>query len=120
MAELSEEEAAARYHRQKAIKRGPSYELLLPLVYAPLLPLIRIGLRKQPQLRDRVFTVGVGAALLHGAYLVYLPPKPTLTPYQLLVLLPAISFPSSSSSSSERTAHRGTACLIPILGVRPV
>lgn len=32
---------------------------------------VRIGLRKQPVLRDRVFTVVLAAALLHGGYLVY-------------------------------------------------
>lgn len=32
---------------------------------------VRIGLRTKPVLRDRLFGVVLGAALLHGGYLVY-------------------------------------------------
>ena len=37
-------------------KRGPNYHMMVPLVYAPLLPLLRIGLtgRVSNVLRDRV------------------------------------------------------------------
>ncbi|GAQ81726.1 hypothetical protein KFL_000890150 [Klebsormidium nitens] len=50
--------------------RQVPYKYLVPLVYAPILPLIRIGLAKQPKLRTRVFGLAVGAALLHGAWLI--------------------------------------------------
>ncbi|KAL2622441.1 hypothetical protein R1flu_002646 [Riccia fluitans] len=55
---------------QRPPPRKAPFKFLMPLVYAPILPLIRIGLRKQPVLRDRLFTVVLGAALLHGGYLV--------------------------------------------------
>ncbi|OEL26535.1 hypothetical protein BAE44_0012442 [Dichanthelium oligosanthes] len=45
--------------------------LLLPLVYAPVLPLIRIGLRHKPVLRDRLFYGVLAGAFAHGAYLMY-------------------------------------------------
>lgn len=66
---LLTEEEAERAHRRRQESRGPSWQFLLPLAYAPLLPLIRIGFRSQPMLRDRLFTAAVGAALLHGGYL---------------------------------------------------
>ncbi|BBN11171.1 hypothetical protein MPTK1_5g09640 [Marchantia polymorpha subsp. ruderalis] len=55
---------------QRPPPRQAPFKFLVPLVYAPILPLIRIGLRKQPVLRDRAFTIVLGAALLHGGYLV--------------------------------------------------
>eukprot|EP00250_Pteridium_aquilinum_P033317 c5446_g1_i1 orf=252-488(-) len=58
---------------EQSLKREPKkppFKFLVPLVYAPVLPLIRIGLRHKPVLRDRLFTVVLGAALAHGIYLV--------------------------------------------------
>ena len=43
--------------------------MLAPLAYAPLLPLIRIGLRKNPPLRDAVFGSCVLLALAHAGYI---------------------------------------------------
>ncbi|KAI4377358.1 hypothetical protein MLD38_014998 [Melastoma candidum] len=46
------------------------FKFLLPLVYAPVLPLIRIGLRRNPVVRDRLFTAVLAGAFAHGFYLV--------------------------------------------------
>ncbi|KAG7030405.1 hypothetical protein SDJN02_08752 [Cucurbita argyrosperma subsp. argyrosperma] len=37
-------------------KRSAPIKFLVPLIYAPVLPLIRIALRKNPVMRDRLFT----------------------------------------------------------------
>ncbi|XP_039142859.1 uncharacterized protein LOC120280177 [Dioscorea cayenensis subsp. rotundata] len=50
--------------------RGPPYKFLVPLVYAPVLPLIRIALRHNPVWRDRLFFGVLTGAFAHGAYLV--------------------------------------------------
>lgn len=60
--------AAEGMKRQQ--KKGPNFILLLPLIYAPVLPLIRISLRHKPVLRDRLFTAVLAGAFAHGAYLV--------------------------------------------------
>ncbi|KAG0454793.1 hypothetical protein HPP92_024085 [Vanilla planifolia] len=52
-------------------RRGPPFALLVPLIYAPILPLIRIGLRHKPVLRDRLFFGVLAGAFAHGTYLVY-------------------------------------------------
>ncbi|KAG2718681.1 hypothetical protein I3760_03G230600 [Carya illinoinensis] len=60
--------------QEAAIKRqrkGPPIKFLLPLIYAPALPLIRLSLRKNPVLRDRLFTLVLAGAFAHGMYLVY-------------------------------------------------
>ncbi|KAK9268958.1 hypothetical protein L1049_000724 [Liquidambar formosana] len=62
----SNQESAVRRHNKAA-----PYKFLLPLVYAPVLPLIRIALRKKPVLRDRLFTGVLVGAFAHGFYLVY-------------------------------------------------
>ncbi|RHN63890.1 hypothetical protein MtrunA17_Chr4g0063171 [Medicago truncatula] len=49
---------------------GPPLKFLFPLIYAPVLPLIRLGLRHKPVLRDRLFTAVLAGAFLHGGYLV--------------------------------------------------
>ncbi|KAL3642905.1 hypothetical protein CASFOL_013720 [Castilleja foliolosa] len=49
-------------------KNAP-FKFLLPLIYAPVLPLIRISLRRKPVLRDRVFTAVLAGAMVHGIYL---------------------------------------------------
>ena len=48
---------------------GPNWLYVTPLALT-LLPLIRIALRKQPVLRDRVFAAAVGVAFVHGAWLI--------------------------------------------------
>ncbi|XP_010249978.1 PREDICTED: uncharacterized protein LOC104592348 [Nelumbo nucifera] len=50
--------------------KGPPFKFLVPLLYAPVLPLIRLGLRRNPVLRDRLFTVVLAGGFLHGFYLV--------------------------------------------------
>ncbi|XVF88432.1 hypothetical protein PTKIN_Ptkin19aG0050700 [Pterospermum kingtungense] len=55
------------YRRQN---KGPSFKFLVPLVYAPVLPLIRLSLRKNPVMRDRLFTLVLAGAFIHGSYLV--------------------------------------------------
>ncbi|KAF6164524.1 hypothetical protein GIB67_025350 [Kingdonia uniflora] len=64
--DLSNEEIAA-LRRQN---RGAPIKFLLPLIYAPVLPLIRIAFRRNPVVRDRLFTAVLAGALLHGGYLV--------------------------------------------------
>ncbi|XP_019227719.1 PREDICTED: uncharacterized protein LOC109209008 [Nicotiana attenuata] len=51
-------------------RKGPAFEYLVPLVYAPVLPLIRIALRHKPVLRDRLFYGVLAGAFAHGTYLV--------------------------------------------------
>uniref|UniRef100_A0A7N2L0U0 Uncharacterized protein n=1 Tax=Quercus lobata TaxID=97700 RepID=A0A7N2L0U0_QUELO len=68
----SSQEAAIR--RQN---KGPPYKFLVPLIYAPVLPLIRLSLRKNPVLRDRLFTIVLAGAFAHGFYLVSFQPPPT-------------------------------------------
>lgn len=47
------------------------YLLLTPLVYAPVLPLINIGLRSHPAaLRSKVFGVTIATAIVHGYWLI--------------------------------------------------
>ncbi|KAL4298287.1 hypothetical protein GQ457_12G023590 [Hibiscus cannabinus] len=55
-------------HRRQ--NKGPPFKFLVPLVYAPVLPLIRLSLRKNPVLRDRLFTLVLAGAFVHGSYLV--------------------------------------------------
>jgi hypothetical protein len=52
-------------------KREMNYQILMPLVYAPLLPLIRIGMRGRfPQSTiDKAFGAGVFLALGHAGYI---------------------------------------------------
>ncbi|KAI5665215.1 hypothetical protein M9H77_24538 [Catharanthus roseus] len=51
--------------------KGAPFKFLVPLVYAPVLPLIRLSLRHRPVLRDRLFTAVLVGAFAHGFYLVY-------------------------------------------------
>ncbi len=50
-------------------KKQFQFKYMFPLLYAPILPLIRISLRKRPVLRDRMFGLGVLTAFLHGGYI---------------------------------------------------
>ncbi|KAL0315794.1 UNVERIFIED_CONTAM: hypothetical protein Sradi_5457600 [Sesamum radiatum] len=52
-------------------KKGAPIKFLVPLIYAPVLPLIRLSLRHKPVLRDRLFTAVLAGAFAHGFYLVY-------------------------------------------------
>ncbi|BDA46809.1 hypothetical protein COCOBI_09-2620 [Coccomyxa sp. Obi] len=51
-------------------RRGPNWGILVPLIYAPLLPLIRIGLKNRvaPATRDKIFGAAVLTALAHAGY----------------------------------------------------
>uniref|UniRef100_A0A7N0U9E7 Uncharacterized protein n=1 Tax=Kalanchoe fedtschenkoi TaxID=63787 RepID=A0A7N0U9E7_KALFE len=51
-------------------KKGAPFKFLVPLIYAPVLPLIRLSLRRNPVLRDRLFTAVLIGAFAHGGYLV--------------------------------------------------
>ncbi|KAI6681734.1 uncharacterized protein LOC115691513 [Syzygium oleosum] len=50
--------------------KGAPFKFLVPLIYAPVLPLIRLSLRKNPVVRDRLFTLVLAGAFAHGFYLV--------------------------------------------------
>ncbi|EGD76982.1 hypothetical protein PTSG_07325 [Salpingoeca rosetta] len=50
-------------------RRSVPFKFLVPLVYAPALPLVRIAFKKQPVLRQRLFFGLIGAAIMHGTYL---------------------------------------------------
>ncbi|XP_050377073.1 uncharacterized protein LOC126794401 [Argentina anserina] len=50
--------------------KSDQIKFLIPLIYAPVLPLIRLTLRKQPVLRDRLFFGVLIGAFAHGTYLV--------------------------------------------------
>jgi hypothetical protein len=54
-------------------QRAGRWDLYLPLVYAPMLPLIRIGLkgRTSPRNVDRVFFTTLAAALAHAGYILF-------------------------------------------------
>ncbi|KAJ9550999.1 hypothetical protein OSB04_015044 [Centaurea solstitialis] len=56
------------YMRQS---KGDQFKFLIPLIYAPVLPLIRIAFRHKPVLRDRLFIGVLAGACAHGTYLVY-------------------------------------------------
>ncbi|KAG2407899.1 uncharacterized protein HKW66_Vig0027210 [Vigna angularis] len=60
---------------QEAVLRrknnGPPIKFLIPLIYAPVLPLIRLTLRHKPVLRDRLFTAVLAGGFAHGFYLMY-------------------------------------------------
>ncbi|KAL8498067.1 hypothetical protein ACS0TY_021411 [Phlomoides rotata] len=51
-------------------KKSAPIKFLVPLIYAPVLPLIRLTLRHRPVLRDRLFTAVLAGAFAHGFYLV--------------------------------------------------
>lgn len=43
-------------------------KFVFPLFYAPMLPLIRIGLRNHPHLRNRAYAAGIAAGLAHAGW----------------------------------------------------
>ncbi|GJM94759.1 hypothetical protein PR202_ga11435 [Eleusine coracana subsp. coracana] len=67
--QLDDPAAAARRTQQQQ-QRKPPLLMLLPLIYAPVLPLIRIGLRHNPVWRDRLFYGVLAGAFAHGTYLI--------------------------------------------------
>ena len=95
--------AAEQYYRQR---RSVPFKFMVPLIYAPALPLVRIMFRKKPVLRQRLFFGIIGAAIMHGTYLLMfdlsldsnnnavttgLPPPPSGLP----------SIPSSTDSNKD-------------------
>ena len=58
---------------ERAPRRQPDYNKFVPLIYAPLLPLIRIAMRGRfPQhIIDRTFGAGVGIALAHAGVVMF-------------------------------------------------
>uniref|UniRef100_A0A2P2JRQ4 Uncharacterized protein MANES_06G052500 n=1 Tax=Rhizophora mucronata TaxID=61149 RepID=A0A2P2JRQ4_RHIMU len=70
MASSSDPYAPNRDAPVRKQNKGPPFKFLVPLVYAPVLPLIRISLRHRPVLRDRLFTAVLAGAFAHGFYLV--------------------------------------------------
>eukprot|EP00052_Salpingoeca_macrocollata_P033729 m.328440 g.328440 ORF g.328440 m.328440 type:complete len:70 (-) comp54963_c0_seq1:62-271(-) len=50
-------------------RREVKFKYIVPLIYAPLLPTIRIAFRKQPRVRSVLWWGGLSAAFAHGAYL---------------------------------------------------
>ena len=59
-------------HHERAQRRGiprDRWLYLSPLILAPALPLIRIGLRRNPVLRDRVFFGAITVGVVHGVAL---------------------------------------------------
>lgn len=55
---------------EKAGRREPNWNMFVPLVYAPLLPLLRLSLNKRvaAKTRDAVFFSVVLGALAHAGY----------------------------------------------------
>ncbi|KAK4763124.1 hypothetical protein SAY87_013758 [Trapa incisa] len=66
----SQSDSSDREAFMRKRNKGPAFKFLVPLVYAPVLPLIRISLRKNPVVRDRLFTLVLAGAFAHGFYLV--------------------------------------------------
>lgn len=59
-----------RVNKLDVVKQQPQWRFAAPVIYVPSLMFIRLILRKQPVLRDRIFPVGIGLALAHGSYLI--------------------------------------------------
>ncbi|KAK3254631.1 hypothetical protein CYMTET_36161 [Cymbomonas tetramitiformis] len=52
-------------------KREVQWKYVVPLAYAPVLPLIRVGLRHNPPMRDKAFAAGILVALTHAGYIMF-------------------------------------------------
>ncbi len=48
--------------------RGPNWAVMTPLIWAPMLPLIRISLKDNPVLMRRAFAAGIVAANVHALF----------------------------------------------------
>ena len=68
--ERHEESIRNTKHWREHNKRQINWWLLSPLAIAPVLPMIRIGFRHNPALRDRLFKWTLGGAVAHGALLI--------------------------------------------------
>uniref|UniRef100_A0A0E0KZ45 Uncharacterized protein n=1 Tax=Oryza punctata TaxID=4537 RepID=A0A0E0KZ45_ORYPU len=75
------DDAAARRPTPQQ-QRKPPLLMLLPLIYAPVLPLIRIGLRHNPVWRDRLFYGVLAGAFAHGTYLIYISKESSFNMYE--------------------------------------
>ena len=53
----------------KARAESMKWKLLIPLLYAPTLPLIRIGLRHNPDLRVKAYCAAILGGLAHAGYI---------------------------------------------------
>ena len=51
-------------------KREANWALLVPILYAPLFPLMRIALKGNPRL-PQYYAGALGAALTHAAYVMF-------------------------------------------------
>jgi len=51
-------------------RAGPDFALYAPLVYGPLLPLIRIAFKNNTLWRNRLFFSGLTMATVHGFYVI--------------------------------------------------
>ncbi|XP_047045035.1 uncharacterized protein LOC124649439 [Lolium rigidum] len=73
---MASSSAASQFDDPSSVRRPPPPQrkppllMLLPLIYAPALPLIRIGLRHNPVWRDRLFYGVLAGAFAHGTYLI--------------------------------------------------
>lgn len=71
-AATSADARAAELRALNERRRASQTSQLVPLLYAPLLPLIRIGLRGQPPLlRDAAFGAALCVALSHAGYVMF-------------------------------------------------
>ena len=52
----------------KARAESMKWKLLVPLLYAPMLPLIRIALRHNPDLRVKAYGAAILGGLAHAGY----------------------------------------------------
>lgn len=63
--EMSPEEIRAM---NEARRKRTFNTFVVPFLYAPLLPLIRVSLRHRPATRDRAFAGAIACALAHAGY----------------------------------------------------
>jgi hypothetical protein len=61
--------SCARSAAFNAKRAAGQYRLLRPLMFAPLLPLIRISLRHHPRARHAAFSAAIASMFAHAAYL---------------------------------------------------
>ena len=54
----------------KCIRREPNYSLLLPILYAPVFPILRIALKNNPKL-PVAYGAALAAALAHAGYVMF-------------------------------------------------
>ena len=70
----AEQTAAERAEELRAIneaRKQRSTQMMVPLLYAPLLPLVRLGLRRNPPLRNAAFATCLAVALGHAGYIMF-------------------------------------------------